>query len=412
MFKPVPDIAKTCQPGHSSFVWTLLGIGLLCLASTSYADAQELTKPNTKSTYLQAPIKFEQPGKKPLSPDALAALNIARIDNDQKQTSSKDDCSSKNKASATGKETQNLKSETANSKPAASVPNKAPALDKNCEETEFVDLAFGAFQRGYYLSAFKLALPRAESGDPAAQTLIAELYDKGQGVALDRRKAASWYQFAAKAGNREAQFAYANILAKGKTVPLDKPGAFKYMQKAADAGHHKAQFNYAQMIINNRPNYKGFVIARPYYEKAAKGGLPDAQYVLARMHATGKGLAHRDLKQARKWMTLAAIGGFDTAQLELAIWMAIGKGGPRDEKAALNWFILSSNQGNVIAQNRLARMHAFGLGTNRDLLKASAWHILARRAGKSDGELDEIFRNLSSKDQKRAIKIANSWHKR
>jgi len=28
------------------------------------------------------------------------------------------------------------------------------------------DLAFGAFQRGYYLTALQLALPRAETGDP------------------------------------------------------------------------------------------------------------------------------------------------------------------------------------------------------------------------------------------------------
>lgn len=406
MFKPNSKFAKTCLSDHSILVCSLLGIGLLCLASVSNAGAQELTKPNAKPTYLQAPIKFEQPGKKPLSPDALAALNTARIEDDHKQSTTKNDCSSKKPTSTAKQETSDKKAKASKSKLEATAPTK------NCKESEFVDLAFGAFQRGYYLSAFKLALPRAESGDPAAQTLIAELYDKGQGVALDRRKAASWYQFAAKAGNREAQFAYANILAKGKTIPLDKEGAGKYMQKAADAGHHKAQFNFAQMIINSRPNYKGFVKALPYYEKAAKGGLSDAQYVLARMHATGKGLAHKNLKQARKWMTLAAIGGFDTAQLELAIWMAIGKGGPKDEKAALNWFVLSSNQGNVIAQNRLARMHAFGLGTDRDLLKASAWHILARRAGKSDGELDEIFRNLSSKDQKRAIKIANSWHKR
>ena len=35
------------------------------------------------------------------------------------------------------------------------------------------DDAYGAFQRGYYLTALALALPRAEKADPAAQTLIA-----------------------------------------------------------------------------------------------------------------------------------------------------------------------------------------------------------------------------------------------
>lgn len=331
------------------------------------AFAEGHNKPAIQTPYLQAPIKFEQPGKKPLSPAELAALNTALIGSDGKL--------------ATGTD-------------------------------EFVDLAFGAYQRGYYLSAFKLALPRAESGDPAAQTLIAELYDKGQGVALDKNKAVSWYRFAAKGGNREAQFAYANILTKGKLVPLDKKEAMTFMKLAADAGHNKAQFNVAQMIIANKPLYKGFVEARPYYENAAKGGLPDAQYVLARMYATGQGVPGTDLIRARKWMTLAAIGGFDTAQLELAIWMAIGKGGPRDEKAALDWFKLAANQGNVIAQNRLARMYAYGLGTDKDLQTASIWHVLARRAGKSDRQLDEIFRNLSNEDQRRAIRSANSWRTR
>ncbi len=409
MNKSIPDITKPYFLGRSTVICSLFGIGILILASASFSTAQEQPISKIKPIYLQAPIKFEQPGNKPLSPDDLAALNTARIENDQKQSPNKDDCSLRSLTNAAGTKTTG---EEAKKEKSLKLKTDTQAPVIKCNQAVFVDLAFGAYQRGYYLSAFKLALPRAESGDPAAQTLIAELYDKGQGIALDKRKAASWYRFAAKAGNREAQFAYANILAKGKTVPLDKKGAADFMQKAADAGHHKAQFNYAQMIIDNRPNYQGFVEARPYYEKAAKGGLADAQYVLARMHATGEGLTHSNISRARKWMTLAAIGGFDTAQLELAIWMAIGKGGPKDEKAALNWFILSSNQGNVIAQNRLARMYAFGLGTDRNLLKASAWHILARRAGKSDGELDEIFRNLPNKDQKRAIKIANSWHTR
>ena len=40
-------------------------------------------------------------------------------------------------------------------------------------------LPFGAFQRGQYLKAMELALPRAQLGDPAAQTLLAELFASG-----------------------------------------------------------------------------------------------------------------------------------------------------------------------------------------------------------------------------------------
>src|SRR5690606_22038693 len=71
------------------------------------------------------------------------------------------------------------------------------------------DFAFGAFQRGYFLTALDLALPRAEQGDAAAQTLIAELYAKGLGVVQNDQRAAGWYQLAANKGARLAIFALA-----------------------------------------------------------------------------------------------------------------------------------------------------------------------------------------------------------
>ncbi len=399
---------KNLPASHSAFC-RIACAAALCLILPQIANAQNATNKDASKLYLKAPIRFEPPGKKPLAPGELAALNVARIENDAAELLRQKNCLQQKQEASTVANLKNANSANGDEALSADKANTPSEAKQNCSDTGFIDLAFGAYQRGYYLSAFKLALPRAEKGDPAAQTLIAELYDKGQGIARDRKKAASWYKFAANSGNREAQFAYANILAKGKTAKLDIDGAIQFMKRAADGGHNKAQFNYAQMIINNKPNYRGFVAARPYYEKAAKSGLPDAQYALARMHATGDGFPHADLKRARKWMTLSAIGGYDTAQLELAIWMAIGKGGAKDEKAALNWFRLSANQGNVIAQNRLARMYAYGLGTKRNIIQAAAWHILARRAGKTDQELDQIFRDLSSENQKKAIKIANSW---
>src|SRR5690606_39847070 len=75
----------------------------------------------------------------------------------------------------------------------------APAIAQDAEQMEEareisrlllqppagVDEAFGAYQRGYYLTALELALPRAENGDPYAQTLVAEIYANGLGVAED-----------------------------------------------------------------------------------------------------------------------------------------------------------------------------------------------------------------------------------
>lgn len=50
------------------------------------------------------------------------------------------------------------------------------------------DAAFGAFQRGLYITALRLATPRAEAGDAAAQTLIAEIHARGSACRAMRAK--------------------------------------------------------------------------------------------------------------------------------------------------------------------------------------------------------------------------------
>ena len=271
------------------------------------------------------------------------------------------------------------------------------------------DLAYGAFQRGYYLTAFNYALPRAQLGDPAAQTLIGELYERGLGIKRDKKEAAQWYKFAAENGSREAQFSYALKLIEGKYVTKDKAAAKNLLKQSADAGHSVAQFNYAQMLIDERPTSRGLEIALGYYEKAAERGVADAYFAMAQIYARGFGLNSPDEKRARRLLVKAALNGVDNAQVELAIWLANGRGGEKDLKGALAWFRVGAYRGNVIAQNRLARMLVLGLGTQVKPVEAAKWYVLARRRGHKDAMLDDFFNSLAPKVRKEALNAANSW---
>src|SRR5690606_30753191 len=112
------------------------------------------------------------------------------------------------------------------------------------------DAAFGAYQRGLYITALKLALPRAEEGDAAAQTLAAELHSRGLGAARDEKEAAKWYGKAAAQKDPAAEFQYALMLIDGSVVPKDIDRAYAMMKDAADHGNHLAEFNLAQMILD------------------------------------------------------------------------------------------------------------------------------------------------------------------
>src|SRR5690606_36074783 len=52
------------------------------------------------------------------------------------------------------------------------------ALGEPDASVSLADRAFGAYQRGYYLTAFELAISAAEQGSAASQTLLGQLYEK------------------------------------------------------------------------------------------------------------------------------------------------------------------------------------------------------------------------------------------
>ncbi len=269
------------------------------------------------------------------------------------------------------------------------------------------DAAYGAFQRGLYMTALNLALPRAEAGDPAAQTLAAEILSRGLGVARDEAQAAKWYQRAAEQSVPEAQFQYALMLLDGRFVTKDVQGAHALMEAAAEAGNRLAQFNLAQLIIRREPGEAGMKKAASYYERAARAGLADAQYAMAQIHANGVGGREVDETEARRWLELAARQNYDTAQLDLGSWLVEGRGGARDLAAGFGWMKRAAEIGNVAAQNRLAKLYMGGIGVEPDQLLAAAWYFLARRAGLSDPEMEDFLRGLTDEELKQALERAN-----
>ena len=65
--------------------------------------------------------------------------------------------------------------------------------------------AESAYAQGDYTTAYRLLLPLAEQGSVRAQEQIAEMYEKGLGVAKDEEKARQWYRRAAEQSAKDAE---------------------------------------------------------------------------------------------------------------------------------------------------------------------------------------------------------------
>lgn len=291
--------------------------------------------------------------------------------------------------------------------PAADGARPVPAVDPERFGARQPDQAYGAFQRGLYVTAYNLALPRAENGDPAAQTLVAEILARGLGVPRNDAEAAKWYGRAAEQGVPDAQFQYALLLLDGRFAKRDQKAAHALMQAAAEAGNRLAQFNFAQMLVAEERGEAGLVKAADYYERAAKAGLADAQYAFAQILASGTGGRPRDEAAARHWLLLAARQNYDTAQLDLGTWLVEGRAGVKDAKAGFNWLHRAAQSGNVAAQARTAKLFMAGIGVAPDTVEAAAWYFLARRAGLKDATLEDLLRGLTAEEQKQALERAN-----
>ena len=270
------------------------------------------------------------------------------------------------------------------------------------------DYAYGAFQRGWFLTAFSLALERATAGDATAQTLLGVLFERGLGVREDFAEAAEWYGLAAKGGDAEAQYALARMHLEGQGVAVDDAQAADLLQQAADQGHAVAARELGYLLLQGKGRAKNAMLAAAYLRRAAAGGDMDAQYTLAGLFVEGVGVVP-DPKQAARWFAEAAANGHLGAQVEYGIILFNGRGVPKDEHAAADWFLAAASEDNPSAQLRLARLYADGKGIEQNDAEAARWYLIAKSRGLEDAFLEDWLARLDATTRETAAASAESW---
>ncbi len=281
-----------------------------------------------------------------------------------------------------------------------------PGMNRERPARKDGDLAFGAFQRGYFATALSEAMKRLQANpkDGAAMALVGELYAQGLAVKPDPAEAARWDKLASEQGNREATFAYAMALLQGKGVPKDREAARVLLEHAAEQGHAGALYNLGVIALEGDGRTRDFGLAAAYFQKAADAGDVDALFALATLTQGGRGVA-QDLDRAATLMKQAADEKHVGAEVEFAIMAFNGKGTGKDEAEAARYFEKAAFEGNPIAENRLARLFAAGRGVPKDMIEAAHWHIMARAAGIADPWLDGQLDALSPLDKAKVEEI-------
>jgi TPR repeat protein len=171
----------------------------------------------------------------------------------------------------------------------------------------------------------------------------------------DREKALTELRYAAEQGHPLAQWKLGRMYADGDGVKRDHLQAFQYFSRVASDHAESSPWTQQARFVSNAyvslghyylsgiPNspvqadtdraYNLFSYAASYF------GDADAQYQLARLYLDGRG-APKDVRQAARWLGLAAQKGQYQAQAMLGRMLFRGEGVPKQRARGLMWLTL------------------------------------------------------------------------
>lgn len=117
----------------------------------------------------------------------------------------------------------------------------------------------------------------------------------------------------------------------------------------------------------------------------AERGSRTAQFQMAIAFATGKGTTKNEA-EVFKWALMAAKQGLPEAQHAVALGLDAGSGTKIDRVEALKWYRAAAQQNNAASQLQLGNKYARGEGVVEDFVKAYMWLTLAGASGNANDE--------------------------
>lgn len=163
----------------------------------------------------------------------------------------------------------------------------------------------------------------------------------------------------------------------GPTVPTPVEAA--PAQQAAEAP--PAVPLSAQYLESVRAVEKGEPGALGRMKSIADSDYAPAQFYMGKLYESGQRGVTKNLVEARRWTTKAAINGEPRGMHNLALYYFEGTGGPQDLASAARWFRKAAELGVGDSQYNLGLLYQAGSGVPRDLGEAYKWFSIAAAGG-------------------------------
>lgn len=157
----------------------------------------------------------------------------------------------------------------------------------------------------------------ANRGMAAGQVMVGLCYTAMIGFERDDVKRTELFKAAAEQGDPTGMHNYASSLQGGIGVEPDLQEAFNWWKKSAELGEPSGMWHIAQFYRRGHCVEKDTDTARDWYLRAAEAGSAEAKYQLGLAFMAGDDMVPRSVADGRRWLAMAAEGGFPKAVISL-----------------------------------------------------------------------------------------------
>ncbi len=221
-----------------------------------------------------------------------------------------------------------------------------------------VQLALGdAYERGVGVAqdrrmAAEFFAQAARQGDPDGQIRLGLAYLYGGGVERDSRTAEQWLSQAGEAGQIDARLQLGSLKLSGLSTAVDSEGAFASYLRAAEGGSPLAMIEVSRALANGTGTQLDPGLAKTWLERAASLGSPDAMFELYRLNDIA---AKPNVREADRWLRQAAEKGHPGAMYRLAFRYQQGSS-DKERAMAREWLEKAARAGHSQAAKALAKL--------------------------------------------------------
>jgi TPR repeat protein len=184
--------------------------------------------------------------------------------------------------------------------------------------------------------------------DSMAMYLLANMYENGQGVPINKEKALLYYNKSALLDNPHAVLAIGFFYQQGWSVKEDCSEAIDYYLKAYEMGLIKA----IPHMIEVYTLQKDYISAIKWINIGIAANNSDSIMLLGTLYEKGQGV-RKSWKRAAELYKQSSDMGNDKAQLLYSMMLEDGRGVRKNRYKAYDYICLSASNGNAHAINQI-----------------------------------------------------------